>query len=462
MTTATERMVRMAWKVGCPADQLEHFLSAGYVPQPKQFEFHAAARQADLPGGPDEIGFGGARGPGKSHAILAQLLLDDARRIPGFKGLYLRKVGKQAREQFDDLRRRMLRNVPHTFNRNEGVVTLWHDSRVFIGHFNSESDIDNYLGIEYDAVAIEEATTLTLSKYRALRDSNRTSKPNWRPRIYNSTNPGNVGHQWYREKFIRPYRDEAETTTRFIPATIDDNKLIDPGYERKLSENTGWRLRAYRFGDWDIAAGQFFTTWSEQAHVIKPPYPENFHWMKWGALDYGFTHPTVAYLMALDDDGNMYVLDEHRQSKWLVPQHADAIKAMLARNHTSPADLSGFVAGHDVFAHKGSSEMTIAEQYGQKGLVLSPANVDRINGAGEILNLLGDPTNNISPRLFIFDRCRYLIDCIPSLQHDPHRPEDVLKVDVDDDGNGGDDPYDALRYGVMGKPTGGGFSMRYA
>ena len=33
--------------------------------------------------------------------------------------------------------------------------------------------------------------------------------------------------------------------------------------------------------------------------------------------------------------------------------------------------------------------------------------------------------------------------------HDPHRPEDVLKVDIDEDGEGGDDAYDACRYGIM-------------
>jgi hypothetical protein len=32
------------------------------------------------------------------------------------------------------------------------------------------------------------------------------------------------------------------------------------------------------------------------------------------------------------------------------------------------------------------------------------------------------------------------------LQHDPNRPEDVLKVDADEDGVGGDDAADAMRY----------------
>jgi hypothetical protein len=44
------------------------------------------------------------------------------------------------------------------------------------------------------------------------------------------------------------------------------------------------------------------------------------------------------------------------------------------------------------------------------------------------------------------------LDCLPALEHDPHRPEDVLKWDTDDDGNGGDDPYDALRYGLLACP----------
>ena len=97
MATAVERLARVAWQVGCPEDQLHHFLSAGYVPQPKQLELHAAARECDDAGGPDQVGFGGARGPGKSHAVFAQVALDDCRRIDGLKALYLRKVGKQAR-----------------------------------------------------------------------------------------------------------------------------------------------------------------------------------------------------------------------------------------------------------------------------------------------------------------------------------------------------------------------------
>jgi hypothetical protein len=40
---------------------------------------------------------------------------------------------------------------------------------------------------------------------------------------------------------------------------------------------------------------------------------------------------------------------------------------------------------------------------------------------------------------------------LPTLQHDPNRPEDVLKVDADEDGVGGDDAADAMRYLVATK-----------
>jgi len=48
------------------------------------------------------------------------------------------------------------------------------------------------------------------------------------------------------------------------------------------------------------------------------------------------------------------------------------------------------------------------------------------------------------------DRAR-LVETLPSLQHDPNRPKDVLKADADEDGFGGDDAADALRYLVATK-----------
>ena len=99
---ALNRFIQSAYREGIPKDQLENFLTAGYIPLPWQLKFHAWARKADKDGGPIKIGVGGARGPGKSYTVFAQSSLDDCQRIRGLKGLFLRQTGKAAQESFED------------------------------------------------------------------------------------------------------------------------------------------------------------------------------------------------------------------------------------------------------------------------------------------------------------------------------------------------------------------------
>lgn len=415
----------------------------------------AAARMCDIPGGPTKIGVGGARGGGKSHWGIGQVGSDDCQREPGLKCLLLRKVGKANKENFEDLRRRLLMALPHKYNRNEGILTFKNESRIIVGHFQKENDIDAYLGLEYDVVLVEEATTLTSGKLKDIATCNRTSKPHWRPRMYLTFNPGGVGHASIKKDFVAPFKAGQETGTRFVPSLPDQNAFLDAEYIRtNLDTLTGWKYRAWRLGDWDIAAGQFFTNWREDLVVKKVDRGRG--WRVWCALDYGFTHYTVVYLLAQDSDGHIYILDEHAERGWLPERHCPAIHAMLARHGLQVSDLWVFVAGGDVFNDRGG--FTIAQKYSAGGFYLTEANDARVNGAGHLLTLLGDVERDpaIQPRLTISDRCARLIECIPSLEHDPHRPEDVLKVDTDEDGVGGDDFYDAARYGLMAAFSYGG------
>jgi hypothetical protein len=406
-------------------------------------------------------------------------------------------VGKANTEHFEDLRRRVFAGLRHEFSAYRGLLTFANGSRIVAGHFQAEKDIDAYLGLEYDVIGIEEATTLSSRKHQDISTCCRTSKANWRPRIYSTTNPGGIGHAWYRTKFVLPYLQKRETETRFVPARVDDNGFNNPEYRRILEGLNGWQKAAWLDGEWDIAAGQFFTTFRREVHVVEdlppgvspqylPPatpqivraglatgltplrYFDESRAVEWfAALDYGFTHYTVVLLGCLDGDGNLFVVDEHAARKWLPERHAGAVRAMLARHRvpvegsglrveglgTRPLelrDLKRFVAGADVFSRQ-SDGSTVAAQYARAGIGLRPANMERISGWAEILHRLGDPANGVAPRLFIHARCARLVDCLPSLQHDPNRPEDVLKVDADEDGIGGDDPADALRYLVATK-----------
>ena len=470
-----EEFLEAALAAGCPEDQVRNLIRANVFLQPRQLAASAAARLCDRPDGPTCVGYGGARGGGKSHWLLAQMGADDCQRVPGLKCLLLRKVGKANTEHFEDLQRRLFGGLPHEFSGYRGVLKFANGSQIVAGHYQAEKDIDNYLGLEYDIIGIEEATTLSARKHQDISTCCRTSKPNWRPRIYSTTNPGGVGHGWYRAKFIVPFREGRETDTRFISAFVDDNRFNNPEYRGILESLPGWQRRAWLLGDWDIAAGQYFTTFRREVHVIEDF--DDTRAREWfAALDYGFTHHTVCLLGCTDGDGSLFIVDEHAEQKWLPDRHAAAIRAMLARHQVGVgfgqrglprltmrsveeprfrplalSDLRRFVAGTDVFSRQ-SDGSTVAAQYARLGINLRPANMDRVNGWAEILQRLGDTEAGVVPRLFIHRRCARLAETLPSLQHDPNRPEDVLKVDVDDDGAGGDDAADALRYIVATKP----------
>jgi phage terminase large subunit len=458
---AQRRLVDTARQSGLPADQLRAFLRAGYVPQAKQMPFHAAARACDLPGGPTYLGQGGARGGAKSHGAICQVVHDDCQRVPGLKWLYLRNVGASARESFGDMLGKAMPGLMRYYVSQRSALELPNGSRVLLGGFRNENDVDKYIGIEYDGLLIDDGHLISKTKFDKILGSLRTSKPGWRPRGYITFNPGGVGHAYLKQMFVMPWRRKRETTTRFFFSLPEDNAFLNPEYIAYLNGLSGWLYKAWRKGDFDIAAGQFFTNWSSDVHVVRPVTHIPRDWRVWLALDYGFTHYTTVYLFAQSGDGMIYILDEHAERKWLVPQHAEAIRAMLQRNGIEKHRLETFVAGGDVFAKEADGN-TVEARYAKEGFELTMANTARIDGAAEILARLGDPERGISPRLVITERCARLIECLPSLEHDPHRPEDVLKVDTDDEGNGGDDSYDGARYGVMvAAGRAGSFVMNY-
>jgi terminase large subunit-like protein len=442
------RYAQAARRAGCPRDQLERFIRGGYVAQPHQLAWHAAARAADRPDGPAMIGVGGRRGPGKTHATFAQVALDDCQRVPGLKILFLRKVLKAARESFEDVRRKVLYATPHQYKIQSGVIEFPNGSRIVLGHFSKESDVDLYLGIEYDGAAVEEFTQLSKAKVEMLRGSIRTTKPTWRPRVYATTNPGGIGHQYFRSAFVLPWREGRETETRFLPASADDNRYLDAGYRRWLAGLSGTLGRMWRDGDWDVAGGAFFTNW-QYARVVRAPFEHiPAHWTLWLGMDYGFQHWNMIYLLATDDDGNVHFIDEQANRHWLVSQVADGLSAMLSRNGVERHRITQFVAGHDCFS-KESSGRTIADSWQDAGWALTLAIVDRKAGAAEWLRRLGNEEARVPCTLRITTRCQRLIDTIPMLLSNPHDPEDVLKIDCDEDGEGGDDAYDGARYGLM-------------
>ena len=462
-TVAQQKLVdfyQLGLQCGCPRDQLFNLANAGQIMQVRQLLACAAARLCDQPDGPRAVGYGGARGGGKTHWLLAQMGADDCQRVPGLRCLLLRKVGKSNSQNLEDYRQRLFARLDHEYSTSRGELKFANGSQIRLGHYQCEKDIDAYLGQEYDIIGIEEATQLTQRKYEDICTCCRTSKTNWRPRIYATTNPGDVGHQWFLNTFILPYQSRNESATRFIPARVEDNAFIDPEYKARLKSLTGWQHTAWYEGGWGVNAGQYFRTFNPLFHVLPDNFPDPCGAEWFAAMDYGYNHPTVALLACRDAADNLYVLDEHIARFWITQHLREHLLARYPHpcterdnywNLWQKRKLLAFVAGADVFSRESTGE-SVARQYEKLGLHLQPANTHRVSGWSAINDLLGDPDAGIPARLFIHPRCCELLACLPRLQHDPDLPGDVLKTNINEAGEGGDDAADALRYLVTYHP----------
>ncbi len=422
-----ENFIKLAKSEGIKKDQLENFLSAGYIPLKWQLKFHALAREIDN-NQINEIGLGGARGPGKTYAILAQIALDDCQRMPGLKALFLRAIGVAAQESFEDvINKLLLGKIKYQYNRHNNILYFPNKSRIVLGGFKDSRDIDKYIGIEYDLMALEELTQLTEEKVLQLKGSLRTSKPNWKPRVYCSFNPGGIGMEWVKKKFV----EGKDAHCVFIPATYKDNPFLNKEYIDYLESLPGALGKAWREGRWDILEGQYFSEWNPQRHICIPfPVPES--WLKFRAYDHGRENPACCLWFALDYDGRVYCYRELYVKGWDADQIANEINRL-----SEGESYSYSVADPSIFAKIGHGE-TIAEIFARKGISFIPASKRRIDG-WNIMHQYLRWDGNHPPKLLFFKNCVNCIRTIPFLIHDDKNPEDL-------DTSSEDHCADAVRY----------------
>jgi len=431
---------------GCSLEQVENFVNAGIVLQPKQLEIAALCRQCDAPDGPIEILAGGGRGSGKTNGILAQIFADDCQRVKGLKVLCLRKVGKANKEQIEDFRKKLLMRLKHNYREQKQEILFENGSMVIMGNFLNEADIEKYLGLEYDLIYIMESNQLTASKKVNILSCLRTNKPNWRPRCYQDTNPGGIDHVGNKRKFVDPWKSGTQTNTRYIHSVVDDNKFVNPEYKKFLETLVGWQRMAWLEGSWEFMAGSFFSNFYESVHVY-PNQQTDLNTksiVRWFAgLDYGFSHPTAFTLGCETESGDIFVVGTYSAANTLIEEHAANIFNLLALHNVSIDELEFIAAGRDCFkVDKDGS--TVATEYSERGVHLTAVHIDRINAWSQVAEVFGDVSKQIRPRCFIHKNCPDLVVQIQVAQCDPKKPNDILKMNANpEDGSGGDDELES-------------------
>jgi len=444
--TPLEKCIRTAKLAGVPSDQVSRFINAKYIPLPWQWQFHADARHADETNGPVDIGLGGARGPGKSHAVLSQAAIDDCKRVANLKGLFLRQTGLAAKESFDDLVSKVLfGHVPYT--KTGSVLKVGDNGRIVLGGFKDQNDIDKYIGIEYDFIIVEELNQLTKDKYEKLRGSLRTSKPNWRPRMYTSFNPGGIGHEFVRSRYVIPQRENRERDTRFIGSNYRSNPHLNKEYIEYLEALTGDLGMAWREGDWDRFAGQVFSEFSYDRHTIKPFIPRVGD--TYMSIDWGYSEKSAfaAYLhkvvqMKTEDGQNFTRVITFKEwygsqvnpEDWAERIYNDCI-VMGVKPNKAIVDGAMLDKLQDGSVGIGKTMMKKWKELNKdvEWCPMVAANKNRIGRVAVVHNWLSSPKyvdklgreKSDLPYWLITQNCPNLIRTLPLLTYDEHRVDDV-------------------------------------
>lgn len=405
---------------GCPPDQIKRFLKALYIATPQQLLFHAAARRADTPGNPNVLGVGGTRGSAKTHGIIAQVAIDDCQRFPGLKVLFLRKTQKAAGEQFQDLMQKITRHIVGCKLDSEKAVYK-NGSKIIIGGYKDERDIDNFIGQEYDSQYLAEATQLPGGRLIKIEGSKRTSKSGWRTRTYIDFNPGGVGFQEVKDLLINPWRAKTETKTKFFETWYQDNPFIDDDYREYLEGLTGYLRRIWVLNDWDVAAGQALKELNRNIHGFADQIPA--HWPRYISLDYGFSHPWAAGFFAIDYDGRIWMYDEiygwggepDTGAEESLGKIAKRIIDRMALDGRTPKDYNSIYAGPDWFA----KDKDMSEDMARAGLHLTEVTTpggSRIDRKGLLHNRLAGDKEHTSFKIHTAN-CTHTWRTLPTLTY---------------------------------------------
>ena len=211
------------------------------------------------------IGYGGARGGGKSWAVRVKAVLL-CLRYAGIKVMIVRKTYPELQENhiipLCELLGCYTEKPIAEYNDSKKHIVFPNGSRILFRYLENEKDAMRFQGTEVDVLFVDEATQQSESRMEKLRACVRGVN-GFPKRIYFTCNPGGEGHAWVKRLFIdRRFRDGEEPDEHsFIQALITDNRALmekDPDYRRQL-ESLPPKLRdAWLSGSWELFEGQFF------------------------------------------------------------------------------------------------------------------------------------------------------------------------------------------------------------
>lgn len=404
-----------------------------------------------------EVLYGGAAGGGKTDAL--NMLPMYRVHHPKHRCLMLRRTRPQLQEVID----RTLQLYPDVV---PGAVWKEAESRwkfpsgaiLQMGYAEHEQDILKFKTFEYDLICFDELTSFTQYQYLFMFLRNRTKSADLPPQVRAATNPGDIGHEWVFNRFIKgrtPYKIyddyvEVEKKTifvprQFIPSRVWDNPAM-PNREQYIAgimQMSAEDQAAYLYGEWTKLAGTMFGPLS--VAPMNDLADKDYFIAR--AFDFGIADPTcVLWLAHYPKKGLTDVVSE----LYLKDTNLDeVIREVKKREEAMGLRTPIFSVGSpEMFNRQATSNnQSIATMMSAQNVHIERGNVDLVAGWSRVRQLQQRGAVRVWPGGD--DRGIWgapnLARTLPNLQRDTGLNKDPNKLRPRQE----DHPADALRYGIM-------------
>lgn len=439
-------------------------------------------QQAFIQSPADETLYGGARGGGKTFAVIIDWLVHSEAYGRYARGIVFRRELVEL-DDFIEAAKEVLLAANHTWHEGKKYFKSPKGAILRCRYLDNDADAQKYQGHAYSRVYVEEIGNFpSLTPIRKLFACLRPPIANGPPircQFKATANPGGPGQTWVKMRYIDPTapmtpfsEDNGKRYRVFIPAKLQDNPHLmenDPGYVDRLKDAGSEELvKAWLDGDWDSVVGQYFREFSRKKHVI-PTVPIPGHWrVRYRAHDWGSARPNCTLWFVVANGEDIPGVDVHIPRGALVvyrerygwngkPNEGERKTAREVAKAILECEKDDHKLIHNnyelnkidpaTFATNGGP--SIAEEMAREGVWFKRADNRRVAGQGpmggwdQVRHRLKG--NGDYPMIFIMDCCTHLIRTLPMLPADPDNLDDV-------DSDAEDHPADTLRYGCMARP----------
>ena len=406
------------------------------------------------------VGYGGARGGGKSWAVRAKAKLL-ALRYPGIRILIVRRTYKELEGNHINILKAECFGIAQ-YNSTSKILRFVNGSTIEFMYCARDADLDKLQGQEYDVIFLDEATHLSEYQMKAITACCRGVN-NFPKRVYYTCNPGGQGHAYVKRVFIdrRFNSNENPDDYTFIQALVDDNTALmeaQPEYVQQLEALPEKLRQAWRHGRWDVFEGQVFGEFVDDpqhyedrtgTHVIEPfDIPKT--WTIYRGFDWGYAKPFSVGWYAIDYDGCMYRFRELYGCtgeadvgvEWTVERVAEAIREVETTDPQLKDRKIVGVADPAIWQENGG--VSIAETMEKYRVYFNKGDHKRIPGKMQCHYRLAFDERQV-PMFYVFNTCKHFIRTIPALIYSETQVEDIdTKME--------DHIYDEWRYVCMERP----------